>query len=190
MCQGLEDVNSVMAGLDIFALEQSEQIGKPELASGEIQVNEIPLGPAACDRADFHACDISCVGNGNSSEERKREEQWIWVSKEANLSFLDDRMERMWGFRHQRKAWRLLDALEHGLFVEELAHKQIQVHREPVTSKWRARAVPPASQAPLTIALSRSISMVVRVAAVTASESHTTSRGSVPITATSGPRSA
>jgi hypothetical protein len=77
---------------------------------------------------------ISLVSaTGIPAKSARREEQWVLVSEEANPGSLDDRMKRMRGFGHEREPWRLLDALEHGLFVKELAHKEIQVHREPVT---------------------------------------------------------
>src|SRR5713226_754666 len=104
-------MDSVIARLGIFALEQAEEFVQPELVRSEVKINEISLGPAARNRADFHAGDI----------------QGILVSEEAHLGSLDVRMQRVRSLSNEGKRWRLLDALEHCLFVKELAHEDIQV---------------------------------------------------------------
>ena len=63
-------MDSVIVRLDIFAAEQSEKFGQSELASREVQVDEIPLGPAVRDRADFHAISLwSATGTPRRAQE-------------------------------------------------------------------------------------------------------------------------
>src|SRR5260370_39764184 len=93
----------------------------------------MPLGPAACQRADFHGCDISKVGNWNAVKRHVREQEWILISEKADFGSLNVRMQRLRGFGHKRTPRHLLKPLQQGFFVKKLIHKEIQVQREPMT---------------------------------------------------------
>ena len=98
--EGFEDVNPVVVSLRVLLIEKPKNFPEAVALSGDVEIDEIALGSAACDRAYFHAGDVARIGDRNLVEPVGCEWHRVGIAEETDFGCPDSGVERVRRFRN------------------------------------------------------------------------------------------
>jgi hypothetical protein len=123
----LEEVKPAVSGFGVLPRKPGEDFPESELGACDVKVDEVALRAAACDGGEFHARDVTRIGDRNALELSRREEFGVWIAKKTHLRPLGHGVDGVRRFGNQGKVGHRLEARKQGVLVKEAGREEVEI---------------------------------------------------------------